>query len=421
MSSDAEYYYTDGDKQVGPFELEKLVELAKGGIIPADTLVTANGDDTSTPLNTLTEILSSDTEQAEADLTAEPNAVWEAALTLLDRISALPRLKTVPWRRVLDQVCKKHPEAEADKLFNSQTSKPGTPWVFSRILFYGFAAATLLLWALTNFGNPILIPGFMFFSCTVVPVATFLFLIELCGADKATPYRLVRAFLFGGVWSLIISSILYQIVGDGPGSLLGASIAGPIEETGKLLAAILIARKWCDSRRVRDGILIGAAIGTGFAVFETAGYLLDAFFLEINFFNKNDNWDGSVLASVLIGRAVLSPFCHVIWTAITVGALWRAAAGQPISINVLKDFRFLRFFYLAIALHMIWNSNFGIPLMGDAWGYLAKFPVLGFVGWYALLQLYLCKQPTAPAPTRAPETPPVTQPETLTEQAEEST
>lgn len=385
-----EYYYTDGEKQVGPFELEKLVEMARNGIIATDILVTETGSDTAAPLNKVTKVAPEEKDQdSGAKSPEEPHAVWDGALGLLDRITGLPRLKTVPWRSVLDQICKRHPELEADRLFNSQTSKPSTPWIFSRILFYGIAAAVLLLWALTNFENSRLFPGFLFFSCTVIPVATFFFLIELCGADKATPYRLARAFLFGGVLSLIISSILYKLVGDVPGSLLGASIAGPVEETGKLLAAILISRKWIDARRVTDGILIGAAIGTGFAVFETAGYLLDACLAELGFLLNNGYFNGQALASTLIVRAVLSPFCHVIWTAITAGALWRVAAGNSITKNTLKDFRFLRFFYLAIALHMVWNSNFGIPFIGELWGDLAKFPILGFIGWYALLQLYV--------------------------------
>jgi RsiW-degrading membrane proteinase PrsW (M82 family) len=119
-----------------------------------------------------------------------------------------------------------------------------------------------------------------------------------------------------------------------------------------------------------NGLLLGAAVGTGFAVFETAGYAFDHGLLE-------GGTQG--MLNVIFTRGVLSVFGgHALFTGLVGAALWRVRAGRPITQEMLLDPRFLRVFALAVVLHMVWNSPVQLPLLG-------KYLIVGFVAWVALL------------------------------------
>ncbi len=49
---------------------------------------------------------------------------------------------------------------------------------------------------------------------------------------------------------------------------------GLIEEAAKAIIVAVFLFKSKRSNYILDGLLIGAAVGTGFAAFETAGYIL---------------------------------------------------------------------------------------------------------------------------------------------------
>jgi Predicted membrane protein len=116
-------------------------------------------------------------------------------------------------------------------------------------------------------------------------------------------------------------------------------------------------------------MLFGAAVGTGFAAFESAGYA----YLIGGAYGK------SAMLQSIMTRGVLSILGgHVLWTALIGGALWRVRGDKKFSWEMLWDPRFLRVYALWAGLHMIWNSPIVLPL------YL-KFIALGFVAWIALL------------------------------------
>ncbi|MDT7616985.1 MAG: protease PrsW [Pseudonocardiales bacterium] len=67
-----------------------------------------------------------------------------------------------------------------------------------------------------------------------------------------------------------------------------------------------------------DGLLVGVAVGTGFAVLETLGYG----------FVILPTTGGDLLATegTLILRGLLSPAAHIAWTGLAAAALWHAHA-----------------------------------------------------------------------------------------------
>ena len=200
---------------------------------------------------------------------------------------------------------------------------------------------------------------------------------------------IVRLAFLGGILSLLLSLVLFEFFDDGS---WGASIAGPIEETGKVLAMIAVARA-SKYRYKLHGLLVGAAVGVGFAAFESAGYAMSYMLnttVESSFFAAStEELQDSILAfgisegtetmeSVLVLRGLLSPFGHIVWSAIAGFALWRTIGGRPFRVAMLWDESFIRLMLVPVLLHMIWNSPFELPFYG-------KYLLVGIAGWFVCL------------------------------------
>jgi RsiW-degrading membrane proteinase PrsW (M82 family) len=115
-------------------------------------------------------------------------------------------------------------------------------------------------------------------------------------------------------------------------------------------------------------LLFGAAIGAGFAAFESAGYAL-RFALK-----------GYSMEDVILTRGMLAPFGHIVWTAMAAGALWRVKGTDEFRIGMLNDMRFKRVFLVAAGLHMAWNTDIELP-------FHAKQLLLGGIAWVVVFGL----------------------------------
>jgi RsiW-degrading membrane proteinase PrsW (M82 family) len=186
-------------------------------------------------------------------------------------------------------------------------------------------------------------------------------------------YQIVKMVMFGGITSLILSLFLFKWTNLD--SWMGAMSAGIIEETGKALALLIVVTN-PRYRTTLNGLLFGAAVGTGFSAFESAGYALMA----------GLSGGESAMLHIITVRGLLSMLgLHIVWTSMVGAALWRIRGNRPFSIEMLYDPRFLRIFGLAVALHMLWNAPFSLP-------FYLKYIALGFVAWVlnlALIQIGL--------------------------------
>lgn len=316
----------------------------------------------------------------------------------------IERLQGFSFSELFAQVFAKHSQKEIEESFTIGTegSTPSImevdaswpkPWLFVRmmvasLLFFG------LFWAGWNeFTNPNLLPGLMMIGSFAVPASALVLFMELNARKNMSLYIVMRLAFLGGILSLLISLVLFEYLDKG---WLGASIAGPIEETGKVLAMVAVARA-SQHRYKLNGLLIGAAVGVGFAAFESAGYAL-RYFLDdvvqgtINFIvnNRTKNLNLAQYAGTLQGvptmlniivvRGILSPMGHIVWSAIAGCALWRVIQGQKFSFKMLVDKKFLRLFAVPVVLHMIWNSPLHLPFYG-------KYLIVGAVGWFVALSL----------------------------------
>lgn len=180
----------------------------------------------------------------------------------------------------------------------------------------------LLLWLLTvavtfSTRNTNLIPTLVLLGSFLVPVTFVAWAFDRVGPGSAlTPRRLMTAFLAGGTLGVLGASLLESsLLHPSPWMWLGV---GLIEEGVKLAALWLMAAR-LRPHRPRDGMVLGAAVGFGFAALETSGYALTAL-LTVKGLSLTD------LVQTEILRGLLAPFGHGLWTAIAGGVLFAASA-----------------------------------------------------------------------------------------------
>jgi protease PrsW len=213
----------------------------------------------------------------------------------------------------------------------------------------------LLLWAasvLVTFwtANVNLVPTVILLGSFLVPVTFVVYAMERLADEVLTAGRIFNAFLYGGVLGVLGASVLEARFLRQPSGTAYVWV-GFIEEAVKLGALWLLA--WRLPRyTMRDGIAFGAAVGFGFAAFETAGYAFNAIFTLSGLSLRN-------LVETEILRGILTPVGHGLWTAILGGVLFRAAATR----GRLRLTGAVVAWYVGVSLlHGLWDAARGIAV-----------------------------------------------------------
>lgn len=279
---------------------------------------------------------------------------------------------------LFSDVFKKHESSEIERMFAVgvadsippieavNTSWP-RPWMFVRALLGSGVVYALFLVCWEMFENLNLLPGLIMTGAMAFPLATVLFFFEVNARRNVSLYQVVRMIMLGGIVSLLFSLVLFESPLAAFG-WMGASVAGIIEEPGKLLALLVVARSVQYHYKL-NGLLFGACVGAGFAIFESMGYAFQMLLATESAGEMNGN---------ILVRGILSPFGHVAWTAIAGAALWRVKGTAPFKFDMLKDPRFLRPFLVSVVMHMIWNLDLELPFFG-------KYALVGFISWAVVL------------------------------------
>ncbi|MBQ3350374.1 MAG: PrsW family intramembrane metalloprotease [Thermoguttaceae bacterium] len=429
------WYYIKNEQMLGPISLEELVNLINAGRITKTTYVWESGKmrQLASEAEELAEFFQDDEpEQSEAQSKPLPQFTETKKVVshkkdagVLDSVVAstgLDNLKGFSLYDLFSETFKRHTDDEMERYFGvgtPLTTPPISqvdaswpkPWLFLRLILLGIGGY-LLLWSMSS--NLKAIPGMIIFGSFVIPLATLTFFFECNVVKNISLYQVIKLFLYGGAVGFIFTTVLnsfFPSLSD-PDNL-SASSAGLIEEPAKLLVLILVLIMGGLKRKdyILNGLLCGAAVGAGFAAFESAGYAFERLFYvllytcadyyketltlistsQINIFNEEvlkDLFEGFLekfnnndlmihkMTSNIHLRAVLAPFGHVIWTAMCAGALWRVKKGKDFAISMLFNPMFLIVFAIAVTLHMTWNSDTFINYFG-IYGWCA----LGIIGW----------------------------------------
>lgn len=275
---------------------------------------------------------------------------------------------------VFSDVFKHHNKKDGERMFMAGTSLSTPkesemlsewrkPWLFAWVGGAGFIFLMLMYLIMSSGGVGLALIPFIFVGATIVPLAVLLFFWEMNIPRNIPIYSVILMFLIGGAASLIFTVMLSSAVGHGP------SYWAPLtEEPAKLIALCLFLRK-PKNKYILNGVLIGAAIGTGFSAIESMAYAIGA---------KN-------LVDSILYRGILSPGGHIVWAGMYGGALAMVKGSDKLEAKHFTDKNFLTYFGIAFLLHFLWNMNFGImpiPIFLDL-----KFLILIIAAWAAILSI----------------------------------
>ncbi|MCH5250176.1 MAG: PrsW family intramembrane metalloprotease [Lachnospiraceae bacterium] len=283
---------------------------------------------------------------------------------------------------LFSEVFTKHTRREREDIFiagtyHTNTVESGTadlypkPWLFSRILAALLTVFVLLYICVTQFQNLNAITGFMFIASLTLPLSILLFIFEINTVKNIGIYDVTKMFFFGGITSIFLALLLYEIFPIGRLGYSEALIVAFLEALTKLLVIIVFYRL-LNPKYILSGMLIGAAIGAGFAVFENIGYAFRFYILSGN--------NITYLTSILLMRFWSSLGSHVVWTAITAAGLVLAANPKSFVLRRFSVINLLIYFFIPVILHTIWDCPFMdsgsivyiklIVLIAAAWGIL---------------------------------------------------
>jgi protease PrsW len=246
-----------------------------------------------------------------------------------------------------DAVAAGRPPAADDR---AAVAPPGHLPVSRRLWLWVLLVGTAI-WLVTAIATGItdvthLIPNVILLDSFLVPVSLVLFALTRASEGHLTTEAILLGFLGGGTLGTVFAALTETyFLPTAAGTFVGV---GLFEETAKAL--VVVAAGWTVAdRRPRDGMVLGATVGAGFASFESAGYALQTFVDH-----RGDHPVANIL-STEAQRALLSPFGHLTWTALVGGAIfaaWRSGAFEPIAPVVWT-------FLGVAALHAAWDSTYG--------------------------------------------------------------
>lgn len=281
----------------------------------------------------------------------QSTTVFKNISSRINKMAGLENPEELELRSIFSKVLTKHTEEEAESVFIVGTPKTTPevpniaetwpkPWFFSRVFFILAIAFIGMYIGVVLFQNINFLPGLIFLGAVMVPATCLVFFWEMNAPQNISLYSVVKMFLIGGVLSLLVTSVFYQIAGT---SISSTIVVGIVEEVGKFVAVFwfLRSKKY---KYILNGMLIGAAVGAGFGAFETAGYLLRSL-SSFTLFNSTMFW-----------RSILAPGGHVVWAALSGAAFALVKGDKKFDSSMFGDFRFLRILMIVIVLHALWDG-----------------------------------------------------------------
>lgn len=251
-----------------------------------------------------------------------------------------------------------HTKRDRERLFMAGTSETTPnerqmlrewrkPWLFARVLLAGLLLTMAMYWLAKN--TPVALAGYFIISASFIPIGMLIFFWELNIPRNIPFYEVLLMLLAGGILSLVVTIVLGKFI-SGPASM-GASFAAFIEEPAKIAALAVFLRK-ADKKYILNGILIGAAIGAGFACFESAGYV----------FMYSSTYDDLIQMAIVRGAGNLGS--HAVYAALEGGALAMVKKQRELRASDFTQPDFLKFTAVSIALHYLNNTGFSLFEIG---------------------------------------------------------
>ena len=263
---------------------------------------------------------------------------------------------------IFAQTLKRHKKGDA---FRSLTRRPALtaemletwqrPWMFLRLFGILLVATVLLTFAAENMSigqtkSPLHVIAFIVGS-TVVPWTLLLFVWEMDMYGNISVFDLLGLMLVGGLLSLTVAipfislrNQIFSLTGKPPSSWAAVS-----EEPAKILIAVLFILLSKRKLNALDGLVIGAAVATGFGFIETTQYGYEKMF-EYN--------SAAIGMYIVQARNFWSIFSnHLLYTAPVLGALGLAANGEKLKLRHFLNWRVLLCLAIGMGCHALNNAD----------------------------------------------------------------
>jgi RsiW-degrading membrane proteinase PrsW (M82 family) len=236
---------------------------------------------------------------------------------------------------------------------------PVAGWV--RILLVGTMLWSACLVVIEVTTNSNLVPTLILLGSFLVPVSFLAWVFERARDEHVTTELVVRCFTVGGVLGVLSAAVLETyLLHPSPWLFLGV---GLIEEAVKALTLLALTRRMARADAA-DGLILGAAVGFGFAALESAGYSFNAL-LTIQGLSLHD------LVRTEMIRGLLAPLGHGLWSAVLGAVLFdRTVVGRA-----RRGLLVLGTYLWVSLLHALWDSAHMIAVVltlvwtGTPWQY----------------------------------------------------
>lgn len=385
------WYYIENGQRMGPVSFEEIVNLINQGSITETTFVWQSGKmrQTAGMSPELLPYLRNATSAPTGNYTSVKTKAAGVSGSIFGKLkesTGVGQMEGFSFSDMFSEMFKKHTDEEMENYFGvgfpattpplSQVSSSWPkPWFFMRLIVFGLIGFFLLWFGCTKWGNLNCVPGAILFGSFAIPLASVMFFFECNVLRNVSLYQVIKLFLYGGTFGLLFALAGFDFMPFA--KELGASRAGLVEEPAKLFVLIIILMMGGlgNKNYILNGLLCGAAVGAGFAAFESAGYAF-RFFLIGHYVSGSFQFAYDKTYDVLVLRGLLSPFGHIIWTGMSAAALWRVKGDKEFEFSMLFNPQFLIVFAIAVSLHMVWNSSL-LRFMGT---YPRAF-ALGAIGW----------------------------------------
>lgn len=254
-------------------------------------------------------------------------------------------------------------------------------WLLTGVMVVGFGLAALALAAYLNASLGVVV-ALLALVLAAIPLGVILPAFMWLDRFEAEPTKyLVVTFL----WGALIASLIAGVFNTGAMLVLGAStdpssalaatavlVAPVVEESLKGVIVLLI---WWLRRREFDGLIDGMVYAgiaaAGFAFTENIQYLGQAY----------SEGGREMLAATFIGRILISPFAHPMFTVMIGIGIGLAATSRTRGVRVLAP---IVGWVLAVGAHGLWNLSAVTGGVGLLIGYvLVGLPL--FVGYAVLV------------------------------------
>ena len=302
-------------------------------------------------------------------------------------------------RDIFSDVFRKHTPDETARVFIAGTSltTPSEsemlagwqkPFLFAR--FFLATALTMLVALLLPLmgchrGYDVVLVGLPI----LVPFTVLLLTWEMNIPRSISLSEVLGIVTIGGAFSLVFT-ILFEMINP----LQGAQWAPVTEEPAKLLIILLLLRKK-NYKYITEGILLGMAVGTGFAIMETLSYVMDSLRTSmviasvttsdtiIEMFNQGypidyiamiifDSVGAASGLSTAMLRAINAVAGHGMLAAFYGGGILMAKQQDAFQAKHLFNIHFLKYFAVSFLLHFFNNLDLTaqiFPFIGPIWTY----------------------------------------------------